>query len=357
MRRQAVVGWVVALVDVDHLLADVVLVVGQDEISVTLRDDSGRVLATSGQLAPGEPGLARDLTLDRDGDSLLLEVRVDSSLPGQAARVPQLVLLLGTLLALAGAGLVWLLVTQRERALAQVAEATTALADSNAELEETNERLREFAGVVAHDLRGPLTAVHGMLSALELRIGDDLEPLDAELLARATRNSIQMDELIVDVLRYAESGVTPTDLEVLDLATTLTEVLERLEPLRQPDDVIDISVTGAVMADATGLRRVLGNLISNTLKYRHDGHPARVEVRTRREQDRVIIEVADDGPGIPHELRTELLAPFRRGDTSKDGSGLGLAICTRIVTNHGGTLEVDDADLGGALVRFDLPSA
>lgn len=357
LRQATLVGWVIALVDVDGVLAEAVLVTGEDQVSVTLRDSEGTVLGTSGEVAPDAVPLERDMALDRASGTLQLEIRVDAALPGQVARVPGLVLLLGVLLALAGAGLVWLLVTQRQRALAQVDEATTALAASNAELKEANERLREFAGVVAHDLRGPLTAVHGMITTLALRIGDDLEPLDAELLARARRGSIQMDELIVDVLRYAEAGVEPTDLQVLDLADVVEEVVERLEPLRQPGDTIDVAVDCAVMADPTGLRRVLGNLIGNALKYRRDDQPIRVVVRGSRGHDRVTIEVADDGPGIPAELRTELLAPFRRGDTSKNGSGLGLAICTRIVTNHGGTLELDDADLGGALVRFDLQAA
>jgi len=357
LRRQSLVGWVIALVDVDRLLADAVLVAGEDQVSVALRDSDGTMLGASGEVADDAVALEREMTLGGARDQLQLVIRVDSALPGQVARVPILVLLLGTLLALAGAGLVWLLVTQRERALAQVEEATTALAAGNAELQEANERLREFAGVVAHDLRGPLTAVHGMITTLALRIGDDLEPLDAELLTRARRGSIQMDELIVDVLRYAEAGVEPTDLQVLDLAEVVTGVLERLEPLRQPGDTIDVEVDCAVMADPTGLRRVLGNLIGNALKYRRDDQPIRVVVSARRGHDRITIEVADDGPGIPAELRTELLAPFRRGNTTQDGSGLGLAICTRIVSNHGGTLELDDADLGGALVRFDLQAA
>lgn len=357
LRQQALVGWVIALVDVDRLVADVVLVTGEDRVAVALRDANGTVLGASGEVPDDEVVLEHDVTVDRAGELLQVEVRVDSGLPAQAARVPDLVLVLGMLLALAGAGLVWLLVTQRERALAQVEEATAALAASNAGLEEANDRLREFAGVVAHDLRGPLTAVHGMITTLALRIGDDLEPLDAELLARARRASIQMDELIVDVLRYAEAGVAPTDLQVLDLADTIAGVLERLEPLRRADDIIDVEVHGAVLADPTGLRRVLGNLIGNALKYRRDDHPIRVVVRARPGHGRITIEVADDGPGIPPELRTELLTPFRRGDTSKEGSGLGLAICTRIVGNHGGTLELDDADLGGALVRFDLQAA
>lgn len=357
LRRRALTGWVIALVDVDRLLTDAVLVAGEDAVEVTLRDSDGALLGASGEVAPDAVVLERDIALDRASGTLQLDIRVDSALPGQVGRVPDLVLLLGTLLALAGAGLVWLLATQRERALAQVGEATTALAASNAELEEANERLREFAGVVAHDLRGPLTAVHGMITTLALRIGDDLEPLDAELLARARRGSIQMDELIVDVLRYAEAGVAPTDLQVLDLAEVVDGVLERLDPLRRPDDVIEVAVDCMVMADPTGLRRVLGNLIGNALKYRHEDQPMRVLVRAWRGHGRITIEVADDGPGIPAELRSELLAPFRRGDTSQDGSGLGLAICTRIVTNHGGSLQLDDADLGGALVRFDLQAA
>lgn len=357
LRQRTLVGWVIALVDVERVLADAVLVAGEDQVSVTLRDSSGTVLGASGEVDPDAVALARDMALDRASGTLQLEIRVDAALADQVALVPRLVLLLGALLALASAGLVWLLVTQRQRALAQVDEATTALAASNAELKEANERLREFAGVVAHDLRGPLTAVHGMITTLALRIGDGLEPLDAELLARARRGSIQMDELIVDVLRYAEAGIEPTDLQVLDLAEVVEGVVERLEPLRQSGDTIDVAADCAVMADPTGLRRVLGNLIGNALKYRRDDQPMRVVVRAQRGHDRVTIEVADDGPGIPAELRTELLAPFRRGDTSRDGSGLGLAICTRIVTNHGGALEVDDADLGGALVRFDLQAA
>lgn len=359
LRRETVVGHTIGLVDLQTLLRGVIA--DPADTSVSLETGDGTVLRSTGDLGTARIARERIVLISQLGqtdDTLRLHVTAAATALGGTDPAPLLVLLLGIPLALVLTVVVWLLATQRERALAQVEAATAALAQSNAALEQSNAQLRDFAGVVAHDLRGPLTSIQGMAHLLDMLVGDELAPREADIVARIQTSTAAMGELIGDVLRYAESGVTPTDLEAVDLALLARQVLDRVDATVGDDDRIHLDVHGMVLVDPTGIRRVLANLIGNALKHgRRNGNGVAITVTSRRVDDRVVVEVADDGPGIPAAQRAHVLEPFQRGETSARGSGLGLAISTRVVTHHDGAFELEDAPGGGLLVRFDLPAA
>ena len=358
LRRSTLLGHTVGLVDPDALLAGILDTPAATALSLETND--GRTLSTTGDLDTVEAVRDRRVVLNQLGraeNALLLHVWAAPGALGGTDPAPLLVVLLGVPLAGLLATLVWLLATQRERALREVEAATARLAHTNHELEQSNSRLRDFAGVVAHDLRGPLTSIQGMAGLLDMLVGDELGEREADIVARIQRSTAAMAELIGDVLRYAESGVTPTDLEEVDLGLLVSQVLERMDATIGEDDTVDVDVAGSVHVDPTGVRRVLANVIGNALKHgRSDGRAA-VSVRSRRDGDRIVVEVTDDGPGIPADQRVKVLEPFQRGPTSARGSGLGLAISNRIVIHHEGTFTLDEAPSGGSLVRFDLPAA
>ncbi|HMF40883.1 MAG TPA: HAMP domain-containing sensor histidine kinase, partial [Polyangia bacterium] len=108
----------------------------------------------------------------------------------------------------------------------------------------------------------------------------------------------------------------------------------------------------AVRADAAQLRRALLNLARNAVAAARAGH---VQLAAAAEGDRVRIEVRDDGPGVPADLREKIFAPFFT--TREKGTGLGLAFVREIVREHGGEVAVRDAPGGGSVFSFELPRA
>jgi signal transduction histidine kinase len=109
-----------------------------------------------------------------------------------------------------------------------------------------------------------------------------------------------------------------------------------------------------IEGDARSLNQVFLNLLKNAAEAL-DGRKGRVEIRARAEEDAVIVEIRDDGPGIAPELRDRLFEPFFTTKAAGKGTGLGLSISRRIVTEHGGHIELDSEPSGGTCARVTLP--
>ncbi|WP_336135152.1 two-component system sensor histidine kinase NtrB [Natronomonas amylolytica] len=200
-------------------------------------------------------------------------------------------------------------------------------------LRERNERLDEFAEVLSHDIRNPLSVARGYTELA--REAHDVPELDevADALDR-------MEELIEDVLaRSRDSGFVgetePISLEEA-LRTAWQEVLT-------PDAELEIEAElGVVEADRSGLRELFANVLRNAVD--HAG--ADVTVRVDRTDDGFYIE--DDGPGLADDLED----PFERGaSTRPEGTGYGLAIVQRIANAHGWTVEATETERGA---RFEF---
>jgi len=201
-----------------------------------------------------------------------------------------------------------------------------------AELTRENERLEQFASVVSHDLRSPLSVASGYL---EMAYEDG----DEDAYERVVTALDRMDKIIDDVLAVARHGGTVTDAEPLDAAAlaraawTVTTVGEATLTAE--------SVT--VDGDADRLQRLLENLFRNALE-----HGDATEVRIGPVDDGFYVE--DDGSGIPPENRDQV---FNHGfTTSKQGTGFGLAIVKAVVEAHGWELSVSESADGGARFEF-----
>jgi signal transduction histidine kinase len=114
-----------------------------------------------------------------------------------------------------------------------------------------------------------------------------------------------------------------------------------------------------VLGDEMQLGRVLQNLVGNALKFRRPGVAPVVSITGERTGARVVIEVKDNGIGIPREYLNQIFQPFKRLHSAGkyDGSGIGLSVCRKIVERHGGTIEVDSGGAEGSLFRVVLPAA
>ncbi len=217
----------------------------------------------------------------------------------------------------------------------------------------------EFVSTVSHDLRNPLSSIHGYADVLA-------ESIDEEYREYAQRIKLvakQMAELIEDLLNLGkiEAGIemehVPCDLQQL-----VQEAMEEASFQAQLHEVslesLVFSPLGLVLGDPRRLRQVLDNLIGNALKYTPAGKS--ILVRTWEEQGQVMVEVRDTGIGIPREALPRLFEKFYRVRSPEidriPGTGLGLAIAKAIVEQHGGRVWVD-SELGqGSVFGFSLPA-
>ncbi|MDR7254833.1 signal transduction histidine kinase/integral membrane sensor domain MASE1 [Nocardioides sp. BE266] len=219
--------------------------------------------------------------------------------------------------------------------------------------------LVSFASTAAHDLRGPLTAIRSWIGLATEDMDADTQTYAA--LQRAERASIQMADLIDDLLAHAlaEAG----DLVPEHIALTGADgMLTLAGALLGPDDVLEVSgELPAVHADRLAVRQLFANLIDNAVKYARPGVPAVVGVTARRQGSRVVVEVRDNGVGVDEHERTLIFQRFHRSDAVRAGfrgTGMGLSICQTIVHRHGGSIECLPAEPGpGSIFRFDLPAS
>ncbi|KQR89766.1 histidine kinase [Burkholderia sp. Leaf177] len=220
---------------------------------------------------------------------------------------------------------------------------------------------KAFVADAAHELRTPLAAVQ-IQSQLVARAKDDdsrKEALD-DLQAGITR-ATRLAEQLLALARSepdGKSATTPVDLHALLDECVGGSVLVAQQ--RGVDLGIEASEAATVTGDSNALRVMFNNLIDNATKYTPDG--GRVDVCLRVDEGHPVVEIADNGPGIPADERVRVFDRFYRVGASADrartdvaGSGLGLAIVRRIAEQHGATVLLAESKAGGLLVsiRFD----
>jgi K+-sensing histidine kinase KdpD len=228
-------------------------------------------------------------------------------------------------------------------------------AAANERLAASNERLAAFAGQVSHDLKNPLTAITMSLEMVideadEVPGAQDLVPL----LQRASRGAGRMQTMIGELLAFARGGAAP-EVRPVDLGAVVEAVREDLGATAAASVEVPEPLP-TVTADPVQLSAVLQNLVANGLKFRRDGVEPCVRVTADRRDGHWVVEVADNGRGVPDEHKARVFEPFERLDRSVPGTGIGLATCRRTVEAHGGRIGLRDAPGGGTVVWFELPA-
>jgi two-component system phosphate regulon sensor histidine kinase PhoR len=225
---------------------------------------------------------------------------------------------------------------------------------------------RDFVANVSHELRTPLTAVRGYVEALTDGVA---EPEQARrFLATIARHTARMERLVRDLLRLARLDAgqellerVPCRLDALFTAVE-TDLVDAIEE-RGLSVVHEIAPDAAVVeGDPAKLHDALRNLLENAINYSPEG--GRITLHTRRGDGRVLITIADQGPGIPETDLTRVFERFYRVDKARSrgsadpgGTGLGLAIVKHLVELHGGSVEAANAPGGGAVLTITLPVA
>src|SRR5947209_5995591 len=204
-------------------------------------------------------------------------------------------------------------------------------------------RVRQFVADASHELRTPLAAIRGY-TELTQRMGDDREAV-AHAMSRVASETERITRLVEDLLLLAplDSG-RPLEREPVDLSRLAVDAVSDAH-VAGPDHQWELDLPEepvVVTGDAARLHQVVTNLLANARI--HTGAGTVVTTRLSAEPTQSVLQVIDNGPGIPAELRSEVFERFARGDSSrsrKGGStGLGLAIVSAVVKAHNGTIAV-----------------
>lgn len=256
-------------------------------------------------------------------------------------------------------------VTEFVRLAQRGAEQERTAAEISARYDKTREldRLKtEFFANVSHELRTPLTLILGPVQRLLASPAAQAVDREAlEVIERNARTLLRHVDDLLDVSRLEEATMAPA-YEHTDVPALARLVAAHFNSVAQELDVqwrVLLPESLDAQLDPQMLQRVLFNLLSNAFKFTPAGSHVRLSVEPRGE--RLRIEVADGGPGIPPQWREAIFERFRQlhghGERRHPGTGLGLAIAREFVHLHGGSIDVAEAPEGGALFVVELPRA
>ncbi|WP_339104911.1 PAS domain S-box protein [Haloterrigena salinisoli] len=240
-----------------------------------------------------------------------------------------------------------------------MAQDVTERKEYERKLEESNERLERFAYAASHDLQEPLRMVTSYLTLLENRYADAFDEDGREFLEFAVDGADRMREMIDGLLEYSRVETRGDPFEPMDLDDIVDDVLEDLQfRIEETGAELTVEDLPRVEGDASQLRQVFQNLLSNALTYSGDESP-RIHVGAERRGDEWVISVADEGIGIDPEDQDRVFTIFDRlhSRSEYDGTGIGLALCERIVERHGGEIWVDSEPGEGSTFSVALPAS
>ena len=243
-------------------------------------------------------------------------------------------------------------------ALRALAHYHRVVAERNRLIARRAEELEMFAGRVAHDILGPLSATRLAVShvAAQLQDANLKRSLD-----RGQRGVDRVATIVDGLLRFARAGARPEPGVISSVAPIVQAVIAELEPIAD-EARVELSLAEvpgcAIYGHAGVLSSIVENLTRNAIKYMGDRKERRVDVRVEPRPGCVRIEIQDSGPGIPPALYDTIFDPHVRGPTEgKPGIGLGLATVKRIAESHGGRVGFHSRLDVGSTFWVELPRA
>jgi signal transduction histidine kinase len=233
------------------------------------------------------------------------------------------------------------------------------------EMLELDEEKADLTDAVIHDLKNPLSSVIGALEVLGLSRLDEKERENMFSVARqGCASQLRLIEMILEISRL-EEGLKPAP-DCFPPHTLVEEALHTMSGAAAAKNIrlaaMECKVGAPVCADRSLLRRVLENLVSNSIKYTPEGGVIKVscDIAEHDGSSMAIFEVADDGSGLPPDVAAKLFHKYYRAEGSDQryhrGSGIGLYFCRLAVEAHGGVISAGAAPMQkGAVVRFSIP--
>jgi PAS domain S-box-containing protein len=245
----------------------------------------------------------------------------------------------------------------KDRLAGQADEAERLVAKRTEELTETNKHLEAFVYSIAHDLRAPLRAMQGFSTLLLQEYAPVLDERGRDFARRIKKSAQFMDALLEDLLVFSRISQQRVELVPVALKAIVPTALAQLErEIREANAVVESSGDWPnVMAHEATLAQVLGNLISNALKFVQPGIPPVVRLWAEPRGEMIRVWVADNGIGIEPKHHRQIFQLFTRlGGEAFPGTGLGLAIVQKGIERMRGRVGVESAAGAGSRFWFEL---
>jgi signal transduction histidine kinase len=255
---------------------------------------------------------------------------------------------------------------KQQRLMVGIAHAIAMALDNRrlvTELGAANQLKSEFVATMSHELRTPLNVIAGYAEMIDDRVFEPGTTDWADAIGRIRRSTEELNELVgatLDLNRL-ESGREPVDRQPVDLGPMLARIENQVEPLAQAGVALRWHLTlldPHVVTDATKLKTIIKNLVTNALKFTSRGS---VEVTIGADGDALMVSVRDTGIGIAPEHLQTIFEMFRQIDGSSTrrfgGVGLGLHIVKRLVGTLGGSVQVESALGTGSTFHVRIPKA
>ena len=227
------------------------------------------------------------------------------------------------------------------------------------QLESLNRELESFSYSVSHDLRAPLRAIDGFSKFLLENHASQLDDDGRTLLGNIRLNTKKMDTLIIDILalsRITRSDLTKSEIDMVKMVKSMYNECSSYDQGKKVEFLVD--PLPSALGDPVYLKQVWTNLISNALKFTSKRDNPIIKVGSRKEPERIVYYISDNGAGFNPEYRDKLFSVFQRLHHHDDfeGTGVGLAIVKRIVSRHGGDVWAEGSEGEGASFYFSLPA-
>ncbi|MEA1941257.1 MAG: PAS domain S-box protein [Pseudomonadota bacterium] len=234
----------------------------------------------------------------------------------------------------------------------------TALREAHEKLERSNEELDRFATVASHDLQEPLRKIAAFSGLTRRRYGEQLDEDGRRNLDFLVDAAHRMQRLIDDLLTYSRLASQPLERQPVDVSAVIARAMENLDAvIAESEARITVGEMPVVKADTVLLTQIFQNLIGNALKYRSYAIPE-IDLSARRDGDRWIFAVSDNGIGLDVKFAEKIFAPFQRlhSHEAYPGTGIGLAMVRQSIERHGGDIWVESEPGSGATFLFTLPA-
>lgn len=234
----------------------------------------------------------------------------------------------------------------------------TELKEQEAILKSINKNLDDFASLTSHDLQAPLRKIGISAELMQLELGDALPPEAGAYFEDIASGVSHMRQLIKGFLKFMRASPDGVDLSAVDLNHVLRCIA------KDEQDFLDKAGGSLILPDhpihVRGDEALLGqiflNLVCNAVKYRSESRPIEIEITAETEKQYWVISVSDNGSGIDPSFADQVFDLFGRAKPHSDieGSGVGLALCRRIVTLHGGTIDLIEKEGVGSCFQVKL---
>lgn len=227
--------------------------------------------------------------------------------------------------------------------------------EKSAALQKSNNRLKEFAYIVSHDLKAPLRGVRNIASWIREDCGNSLNENGITHLKLMEKQILKMENLIKAVLEYSKTGVSKTNSEWINLDEMIKNVIEMVEidnrtSFEIRSEIVEIKGTRIVIS------QVLQNLLSNSIKH-NDKQFRKVSIEVNEDAEHFYFVVGDNGPGIELKDHQKIFDLFQtlRNTSDYDSTGIGLPVAKKMIEEAGGNLWLESHPGNGSRFHFSLP--